>query len=118
MNRSEFIQTIMELYPNTFHEENVKQYSGWIQRYKQALPENLNFDKLLKLFDQNWKSTVIPPHPSFFLEFWNDIKPEKKIKQIEKIELTPEEKAINMQKFIALKEKLKKISEEHTLDDN
>lgn len=115
MNRSEFIQTIMELYPNTFHEENVKQYSGWIQRYKQTLPENLNFDKLMKLFDQNWKSTVIPPHPSFFLEFWNDVKPERKRPIIEKIELTEEEKAINLQKFKEFGEKLKKLSEDSTL---
>ena len=115
MNRMEFIQTIMELYPNTFHLDNEKQFKGWVKRYKQALPENLNFDKLLKIFDQNWKSTVVPPHPSFFLEFWNDVKPEKKIERIKEVELTEEEKAINLQKFKEFGEKLKKLSEDSTL---
>ena len=44
MNRMQFIQTIMELYPNTFRPDNEKQFRGWVNRYKKALPEDWDFD--------------------------------------------------------------------------
>lgn len=105
MKRIEFIQTIMELYPNTFHIDNEKQFKGWVTRYKQALPENIDYDKLLKIFDREWKSTVVPPHPSFFLEFYKDVKIDKP-KQIIPI---IEEEPVNPQKLQQIREKLVEI---------
>ena len=43
------------------------------------------------------------------------MKPEKKIERIKKVELTEEEKKINLQKFKEFGEKLKKLSEDSTL---
>ena len=110
MNRSEFIQTIMELYPNTFHPDNKAQYQGWINRYKSALPESWNYDKLLKIFDNRWQSTVVPPHPSFFLEFSEDVRPPK-IRKIEPA-VNKEETRKNFQEF---QKKMSELIEKHRM---
>lgn len=116
MNRMQFIQTIMELYPNTFKPDNEKQFKGWVNRYKKALPEDWDFDKLLMFFDTKWQSTVVPPHPSFFLEFKNDVRPERK--RIQKVvPISQEQKEANMQKFKEFGEKLRKLVEENKIID-
>ena len=112
MNRIQFIQTIMELYPNTFHPDNERQFIGWVNRYKQALPENLNYDKLLKIFDKEWKSTVVPPHPSFFLEFYKDVKIDKP-KKVEEIQ---EQEPIDIEKFKEIRAKLIEITNKNRID--
>ena len=114
MTRSDFIKTIMELYPNTFNPSNEAQYRGWVNRYKSIIPIDWNFEKLLYYFDTEWKSAVTPPHPSFFLEFRNDVKPVKSVK-IEKIEVTPEEDKRIQEKFKQVKEQMEKLAEEKTL---
>lgn len=81
----------MLLYPDTFKPERKEHFQGWINLYNDALGSNWNYDKLMKLFARNYKSVVTPPHPSFFLDFQQDvviIKP--KIEK--KIEMTEEEK--------------------------
>lgn len=114
MTRAEFIKTIMELYPNTFNPSNEAQYRGWVNRYKSIIPENWNFEKLLFYFDTEWKSAVTPPHPSFFLEFRNDVKPVKPVK-VEKIEVSPEEDILIQEKFKQVKAQMEKLAEEKTL---
>ena len=111
MNRTQFIKTIMELYPNTFHPDNVKQFTGWVERYKKALPESWDFDKLLYFFDTKWQSTVIPPHPSFFLEFREDVRPPKKIVQTEPVNIEE-----NRKNFLIFQEKMKKLISEHRMN--
>ena len=115
MNRAEFIRTIMELYPNTFNPNNETQYQGWVRRYKSSIPENWDFDKLLKIFDREWKSTVTPPHPSFFLEFRNDVKPEPK-RVVEQIEISEEERKATEKKLKEYSEKFKKLVEQTKID--
>lgn len=112
MNRTEFIKTIMDLYPKTFNKENANSYQGWINRYKNAIPENWNFDKLMWFFDTEWKSTIEPPHPSFFRKYREDVKPE--IKPIE-YELTPEEQIEAKIAFKKFKQNLKDLINDKTI---
>lgn len=67
----------MGLYPDTFKTDNKKHFQSWVDRYKNAIPENWNFDKLMWYFDTQYKSTVIPPHPSFFFAYKEDVRPRK-----------------------------------------
>lgn len=76
MNRSEFIKEIMCLYPHTFDINNEAQYSGWIKRYQQ-IPESWNFDKLMVIFSKKWNSTREAPSPSWFMQFAEDVRPQK-----------------------------------------
>lgn len=112
MNRSEFIKQIMDLYPRVFSKENPVQYQGWINRYKNAIPEDWDFDKLMYYFDTEWKSAVEPPHPSFFMRYRQDVKPEK---PIEVFTLTPEERAEAEAKFQEFKQKLKSLANDKTI---
>lgn len=109
MNRSEFIKTIMELYPNVFHAENIAQYQGWINRYKSTIPSNWDFDKLLTFFDREWNSTVQPPHPSFFLKFREDVKPRE---IVEEIQLSEQEKRDAHESFLKFQSQLRKVAKE------
>lgn len=115
MNRAEFIKQIMDLYPGTFKKDNIDQYQGWINRYKNAMPESWNFDKLMWYFDTNWNSTVVPPHPSFFRKFREDVKPIKTYSLEEEIQMTEEEKAIAHESFLEFQKKLKELSDNKTL---
>lgn len=113
MNRAEFIKQIMDLYPRAFNKENAIQYQGWINRYKNAIPENWNFDKLMWYFDTEWHSTIEPPHPSFFRKYREDVKPVVIEKEPE---MSLEEKAEAHESFIQFKEKLKTLAKEKSMD--
>lgn len=110
MNRSQFIRTIMELYPGTFKQENKAQYQGWINRYQSAIGEDWDFEKLLKIFDREWKSTVVPPHPSFFIEFKSDVKPSTgSTYHPEHLDISEEEQKVTQEKIKEHKERFKKL---------
>lgn len=105
MNRNEFIEIIMSLYPDTFKPENEKHFQLWIDRYKSAIPATRDFDKLMKYFDQEYKSTIVPPHPSFFYQYKESIKPKVKQQGIKK--LTPEEQKRSKEAFKKFQEKMR-----------
>lgn len=115
MNRSEFIKSIMDLYPGTFNKTNPEQYQGWINRYKNAIPENWDFDKLMWYFDNDWNSTIVPPHPSFFRKYSENVKPTKSIIE-PKIEITKEQQKENEENFRKFQEKVKNILKNKTIN--
>lgn len=106
MERHEFIQKIIELYPDTFKAERLGHVQAWVEMYEKALPKSWDFDKLMWYFATQYKSTVAPPHPSFFFSFANDVKPSPRNLIIENPEekLTPEEeeaKNLKRKKFFS-----------------
>ena len=92
MERHEFIQKIIELYPDTFKEDRVEHVQAWVDIYERALPKSWDFDKLMWYFSTEYKSTIAPPHPSFFFTYRNDVRPESRAKNEQPKELTLEEK--------------------------
>jgi hypothetical protein len=113
MDRAEFIKQIMDLYPRTFNRENVVQYQGWINRYKNAIPENWDFERLMWYFDTEWHSTIEPPHPSFFRKYRDDVKP---IVMTQEPSLTPEEREKAHESFIEFQKKLKTLTNNKTIN--
>ena len=113
MRRSEFIKEIMSLYPHTFDANNEAQFKGWIKRYQQ-IPESWDFDKLMYLFGKKWHSTKEAPPPSWFMQFREDVKPAT-VQHIERVEMTPEEKARTDEMMKDFKSKLFKIAEKHKI---
>lgn len=107
MNRNQFISTIMGLYPDTFKVENKKHFQSWVDRYKNAIPENWNFDKLMWYFDTQYKSTVIPPHPSFFFAYKEEVRIRKDYQPPKP--LTEEEQKQSQKAYKEFKEKLNNI---------
>lgn len=105
MNRNEFIETIMSLYPDTFKSENERHFQLWIDRYKSAISANWDFDKLMKYFDREYKSTIVPPHPSFFYQFKESVRSRAKEQSIKK--LTPEEVKKSEEAFKKFQEKMR-----------
>ena len=90
MNRQEFIQKIIELYPDTFKSDRVSHIQAWVEMYEKAMSKNWDYDKLLRIFAVEYKSTVVPPPPSFFYQFSQTVrKPVER--KVERIVLTPEE---------------------------
>lgn len=112
MDRTEFIKTIMDLYPRTFDKQRPAQYQGWIDRYKNAIPENWDFKKLLWNFETKWTSVIEPPPPSFFYKFKEDVKPE--IKK-EEIKLSTEEIEKSKESYKKFKENLKNLVNSKTI---
>lgn len=113
MNRAEFIKEIMTLYPRIFNPENPKQYQGWIDRYKNAIPENWDFKKLMWHFETKWTSVIEPPPPSFFYKFKEDVKPEIKI---EHYKMTPEEIEESKKGYEKFKKNLDDLIKNKTLN--
>lgn len=107
MDRTEFIKTIMDLYPRVFDINRPKQFQGWIDRYKNAIPENWDFKRLMWYFETKWTSVIEPPPPSFFYKFKEDVKPETKR---EEIKMTKEEIEESLKSFQLFKENLKHLA--------
>lgn len=114
MNRQEFIQKIIELYPDTFKTDRVAHIQAWIEMYEKAIPKNWNMDKLMWYFSTEYKSTVIPPAPSFFYQFRADVKPPKP-KEPE-IRLTEEEEKECEKARIRAKEMLYNLKNRMDMD--
>ena len=74
MNRQEFIQKIIELYPDTFRADRVEHIQAWIEMYEKAINKNWDMDKLMWYFSTEYKSTVVPPAPSFFFQFRSSVR--------------------------------------------
>ena len=113
MNRTEFIKTIMELYPRTFNKENPIHYQSWIDRYKNAIPESWDFNRLMWHFETKWTSVTEPPPPSFFYKFKEDVKAEIK-KEMPK--LTPKQIEESRKSYEKFKEDLKMLVNSKTID--
>ena len=116
MNRSEFIKEIMCLYPHTFDVNNEEQYTGWIKRYQQ-LPESWNYDKLMVIFSRNWHSTREAPAPSWFMQYREDVRPNKPVEMPQAV-MTPEEKEKTDEYLRKLKKQLFGIANKHKIPDN
>ena len=114
MNRNQFISTIMGLYPDTFKPENKKHFQNWVDRYKNAISEHWNFDKLMWYFDTQYKSTVIPPHPSFFYSFKSEVQPKQYYTPPQP--LTDEEKKQSAIAFKMIKEKIKSLATQKSIN--
>lgn len=104
MDRKDFILKIISLYPDTFREDRPEHVQAWVEMYEKAIPRYWDMDKLLYIFATNYKSTTVPPHPSFFYEYRNEVRPELKQKVVEpSIIQTPEEEE-------ACRKKMKEIN--------
>lgn len=90
MERHEFIQKIIELYPDTFKGDRLGHVQAWVEMYEKALPKSWDFNRLMWYFATEYKSTIAPPPPSFFYSFRNDVKPKEKA--VEKEPVDPLEK--------------------------
>lgn len=110
MERHEFIQKIIELYPDTFKEERINHVQAWVEMYERALPKSWDFDKLMWYFATEYKSTIAPPHPSFFYSFASNVRPPSKPPTPEPAKpLTPDEEEARkkaMEKFFENRRKL------------
>ena len=115
MERQEFIQKIIELYPDTFKEDRVQHVQAWVEIYEKALPKSWDFDKLMWYFSTEYKSTVVPPHPSFFYSYRNSVKPEEKPVVIRERPLTPEEQEANDKAIKEFFQKCRKITRKMSL---
>lgn len=91
MTRRDLILTIINLYPDTFRSDRPEHVQAWVEIYEKAIPSNWDMDKLLYHFATCYKSTVVPPHPSFFYDFRNDVRPQAKSQSLEPFVQTPEE---------------------------
>lgn len=112
MNRSEFIKEIMSLYPHTFDINNEAQYSGWIKRYQQ-IPKNWDFEKLMVIFSKKWGSTREAPPPSWFMQFAEDVRPQKSSEP--QFALTEEERKKSDEWLKQYGRKLYQIAEKHKI---
>lgn len=112
MDRTQFIKTIMELYPRIFDKSKPEQFQNWIDRYKNAIPENWNFEKLMWHFETKWHSVIEPPPPAFFFKFKEDVKP---IEKKEIIRMTEEEIRESREGYKKFKESLKKLIAEKSM---
>ena len=76
MTRKELILKIISLYPDTFREDRPEHVQSWVEMYERAIKKNWNMEKLMFFFATQYKSTVVPPSPSFFYEYREVVKPE------------------------------------------
>ena len=112
MERHEFIQKIIELYPDTFKEERISHVQAWVEMYERALPKSWDFDKLMWYFATEYKSTIAPPHPSFFYSFASNVRPSEKNQTPEPAKtLTPEEKKACEETIEKIKANFRKLSD-------
>lgn len=106
MTRKELILKIISLYPDTFREDRPEHVQSWVEMYERAIKKNWNMEKLMFFFATQYKSTVVPPSPSFFYEYREVVKPEPTAPPI-KVR-TPEEQK---QDEIARKNFIKQMKE-------
>lgn len=118
MNRQEFIQKIIELYPDTFKADRVEHIQAWVDMYEKAMSKNWDYDKLMWYFSTEYKSTVVPPAPSFFYQFKSNVKKQKdyipEVNEFSEEELRQCEiaKAKFFEEFKKFKENIKSIPSE------
>lgn len=104
----------MVLYPDTFKPERKEHFQGWLDRYKAAIGNNWDYDKLMYFFDTHYKSTTIPPHPSFFKEFKSEVviqKPKPK-----PVEMSVEEKEKADIAFKKIKQEMMNFFDKHSMN--
>ncbi len=80
MDRLEFIQTILDMYPESFTEENTER---WIDVYMRVLPRDLDFEELLDDMLTNYANTRYAPGTAFFTPY---VEKQQKRKQKNNIE--------------------------------
>ena len=99
MDRKEFLDTLVRMYPNSFNQGNLQ---IWMNGYKKVLSENLNFEVLFEKLITEYMSIHTAPAPAWFKEYTTlpSVKPEKK-KVVEVIKGDPPP-----QSYLDLKKKL------------
>lgn len=108
MTRQDLILKIISLYPDTFKAERPEHVQSWVEMYEKAIKKNWDMERLMWFFATNYKSTVIPPAPSFFYSYKEDVKGETKSEPVP--ELTEEElvqSKVAKEKFLKDMEELK-----------
>lgn len=80
MNRAEFLSKFFNMYPNSFNDSNI---SDWTDAYAIVLSDNLNFDKMFRFMIRNYNDTYKAPPPSWFKTYIDDckLKEHNKLKQ-------------------------------------
>lgn len=63
MNKDEFINCIISMYPKSFTENNI---NTWREVYSQLFPESLDFDDLFDWFLVNYSNSAIAPGTGVF----------------------------------------------------
>lgn len=67
MNREDFLMKIAVLYPEFFNKERGLTTTAWLDGYREIIPaENINYDRLYRMFLKEYTSVRTPPAPSFF----------------------------------------------------
>lgn len=99
MDKETFIQTLLEMFPNSFTESNTQM---WIEAYSVVLPDKLDFQELFDDMLTNYKATNYAPSTAFFKPYVD--------KQLERIKRSNEERAdeIAFKKYLAEKRELTK----------
>ena len=64
MDKIEFINTILEMYPNSFTEHNT---GMWIDLYTRKLPSNIDFQELLDDMLVSYQNTTTAPSAAFLV---------------------------------------------------
>lgn len=116
MNRQELILKIISLYPDTFREDRPEHVQAWVEMYEKAIHKDWDMDKLMYLFSTQYKSTVVPPAPSFFFEFRTSVKPEPKPKEPEPPP-TPEEIKAREEAMLKFKEQMEKLQKKWSINN-
>ena len=91
MTRQDLILKIISLYPDTFRADRPEHVHSWVEMYEKAIKKSWNMEKLMWYFATNYKSTTVPPPPSFFYAYREDVRPQTKRYEQELPNWTPEE---------------------------
>lgn len=108
LSRKDLILKIISLYPDTFRADRQEHVQAWVEMYEKAIRKDWNMDKLMRYFATDYKSTVVPPPPSFFYAYREDVC-QKKYERQEIPVLTQEERRQNTIAYEKFKEDCKKL---------
>lgn len=80
MNRGEFLTKFFNMYPNSFNDRNI---GDWTDAYMLVLSDRLDFDKIFHFMVRNYNETYKAPSPSWFKSYIEDckLKEHNKLKQ-------------------------------------
>lgn len=101
MNRQEFIQELLNLYPNAGAFQNAYSKQKWVEGYGKVLKGKIDFDKLYEIMITQYMSMNTPPAPAWFSEYVSIVRIKETNKNTEEPEGVPPPKA-----FLDLKKKL------------
>jgi hypothetical protein len=86
MNRQEFIQELLNLYPNAPAFNNPYSKQKWVEGYSKVLKGKIDFDRLYEIMITEYMSMNTPPAPAWFSEYVSLVRIKEKKQNIEVLE--------------------------------